>query len=82
MIDDPATIWNNALSIMENKLTKVSFETWLKPIRPIALYEGTMILQTQSEFAKSQIEKKHSGLITAALKEVMNEDVKITLIVA
>ncbi len=82
MIDDPATIWNNALSIIENKLTKVSFETWLKPIRPIAFYEGTMILQTQSEFAKSQIEKKHSGLITAALKEVMNEDVKITLIVA
>jgi chromosomal replication initiator protein len=81
MLDDPISIWQNALSVMENKLNKVSFETWIKSLKPIALYNDTLILQTHSDFAKSQIENRHSGIIKAALREVTDSDIQIGLIV-
>ncbi len=50
-------IWTEVLNIIKVELTEVSFNTWLKTIKPIAITEDRVILAAPpNEFTKGILE--------------------------
>ncbi|HAN09097.1 MAG TPA: chromosomal replication initiator protein DnaA [Clostridiales bacterium] len=76
---DISQIWNEALEVLKNEVSVVSYTTWFKTLIPIELKNNTIILQTFETFAQGIISQRYSLLIQNAIRQVtnMNFDVKI-----
>ncbi len=63
-------IWHSFLSEMENRLSKPSFETWLKTTRPLSLKGENLIVEVPNEFTKSWIENHYQSNIIKVLENI------------
>ncbi|WP_163527923.1 chromosomal replication initiator protein DnaA [Halobacillus ihumii] len=63
-------LWDNTLEKMKEKISKPSFETWLKATKADSLKENTLIIVAPNEFARDWLENQYEGLITETLHEV------------
>lgn len=70
-------LWEQVLEIIEQKISKPSFETWLKSTKAIATNGKAIIIQVPNEFAKDWLQTQYASLIKETLKTVTNEDKEI-----
>lgn len=77
-----AGIWQEALRRMEGRLSKPTFELYLKNMSPVALQGDTFVFAVPSRHAKEWIESRHAALIHGALQEVLARAISIQLTVA
>lgn len=74
------TIWQKTLESISSFLSKPSFETWLKPTRPIA-HEGTLLtIEVPNDFARDWLETRYSPLLTTTIRELMNEEIDLKFV--
>ena len=60
--------WDLALHLLATKISKVSFEGYIRPTQPLT-YEGSVItLGVANPFAREWLEKKHANAIRSALE--------------
>ena len=52
-------IWEEALKMIEEETSPVSFATWIQPIVPCGIIGNKIILQVKESFLKEIIEKRH-----------------------
>ncbi len=74
-------IWQEALRRIEGRLSKPTFELYLKNMAPIALQGDTFVFAVPSRHAKEWIESRHAALIHSALQEVLARAINIQLTV-
>jgi len=67
--DDDRNVWNNVLEIMSKKLSKPSFDTWLKGTFCIKR-ERTYTVYGPSNFVSEWLKNRYNNLIQEALSEV------------
>ncbi|HWQ14652.1 MAG TPA: chromosomal replication initiator protein DnaA [Roseiflexaceae bacterium] len=77
-----AGVWQEALRRIEGRLTKPSFESFVKAMAPVALQGDVFIFSVPSRLAKEWVETRYSSLIHGALREVLTRSVAIQLTVA
>jgi chromosomal replication initiator protein len=77
-----AGVWQQALRRIEGRLTKPSFESFVKAMAPVALQGDVFIFSVPSRLAKEWVETRYSSLIHGALREVLTRSVAIQLTVA
>lgn len=77
MSSDLDTIWNEVLKLIKVELTEVSFNTWLKTIKPITITENRVILAAPNEFTKGILEGRYFNLIKNAIKQVTEKEYEI-----
>ncbi len=75
------TIWNKVMEIIKVELTQVSYNTWLKSIQPINMYDKTIVLGAPNDFTKGILEGRYLNLIKNAIIEVTNENYIVQLVV-
>lgn len=63
-------IWNQTLSLIKTELTEVSFNTWLKTIKPLSIDHNKIILSVPNDFNKEILENRYMSLIANALHQV------------
>ena len=80
MTENLLDLWKNSLNLIKTELTDVSFNTWFKPVKPIAMNGQTIILLTPNEFAKGILESRYSNLIINAVKEITSKDYELEFI--
>lgn len=73
-------IWQKALKIMEQQISKPSFETWLKSTRPIHFNNFLMTIEVPNNFAKDWLESRYYDLIKESVSHVVNHDVNLTFV--
>ncbi|MBB5336934.1 chromosomal replication initiator protein DnaA [Pectinatus brassicae] len=71
--------WEEILKKLENSLSKMVCDTWLKPITPITLTTTTLELGTPTDFSKDWIEKHYMQLIIDASYEVTKAKLSISI---
>lgn len=74
-------IWGNALKLIKNELTEVSFNTWLKTIEPVAINDNYILLGAPNEFTKGILEARYLTLIKNAIKQISNVDYEIKFLI-
>lgn len=74
-------LWEKTLSILKEELTEVSFNTWIKSIKPISLDNTTFKLGVPNNFTKDILENRYKDLIINALKSVSNRTFSIDFLI-
>lgn len=80
-MENIADLWNNALGSIEKKISKPSFETWLKPTTAYGLQGNSLIIIAPNEFARDWLEERYSQLIGNVLYELIGEKLDIKFII-
>lgn len=74
------TIWQKTLESIASFLSKPSFETWLKPTKPISFENNVLLIEVPNDFARDWLETRYSPLLTTTIKELLNEDVELKFV--
>lgn len=73
--------WQNILHLLEQELSKPSFDTWLKSTKLISYTNHILIIVVPNEFAKDWLETRYFDLIKNTAAQVLNEDVSLSFII-
>ncbi|KMM36402.1 chromosomal replication initiator protein DnaA [Guptibacillus hwajinpoensis] len=80
-MDNITDLWQQALSEIEKKLSKPSFETWLKSTSANRMEGDTIIITAPNEFARDWLESRYSSLITETLLELTGSELRAKFII-
>ncbi|MBE5745721.1 MAG: chromosomal replication initiator protein DnaA [Clostridiales bacterium] len=68
--------WNNVLNLIEKEVTAVSFDLWIKTLKPLAVKDDEIIIYAPSVMAKNQCEKNFINLIRFGLDSTFKDEYK------
>lgn len=74
-------LWNNVLAQVEQKISKPSFETWLKSTKLLSYKGANITIAAPNSFARDWLENHYIHLITGILNELTGEDLFIKFVV-
>ena len=74
------TIWEKTLESVSSFLSKPSFETWLKPTKPVSLEGNILTIEVPNDFARDWLESRYAPLLSSTLKELLQEEVELRFI--
>ena len=80
-MENIADLWNKALANIEKKISKPSFETWLKPTTAHSLQGNSLIIITPTEFARDWLEERYSMLISEVLYDLIGEKLDVKFVI-
>ncbi|MFQ6099232.1 MAG: DnaA ATPase domain-containing protein, partial [Armatimonadota bacterium] len=80
--DNAQTIWDEALAVLSAEVGPATFETVFRPMRPLGVEDGHLLLTVNNQFAKDWIEDRHIGLIARALHGVAGRALVPEIVVA
>jgi len=78
---DLALLWSKTLELLERDIPRPSFETWLKPARPIALYEDTFVVGAPNELARGRLQTHYAQALRDAVRGLTGRELKVNVIV-
>jgi chromosomal replication initiator protein len=70
-------LWENTKNLIQEKMTKQNFETWIKPIQIASMDESQVVLTVPNRFFKDWLKENHYRTINECLTSVIGYDVKI-----
>lgn len=76
----PNDLYQEVLEIIQTKLSKPSFDTWLKSTKAISFNETTIVISAPNNFAKEWLENRYAKLISSALLEFMKKDMEVKIV--
>ena len=74
-------LWTNTLKSIEDKISKPSYDTWLKNTKADALEENTLVISAPNEFARDWLESRYTTLISDALFEVTGAELQTKFVI-
>jgi chromosomal replication initiator protein len=74
--------WNQVLSILEKRLHKNSFDTWVTSLTPLGWYNSSIFIEVPNHFSKDWLDERYTPLIKEAFAEVLQKDINVQLILA
>ena len=70
-------IWKQAVTLIDKRIDRHSFETWILPISPAAMDDATFTLGVPSKFFATWIEEHHQDIIREAIMEVTGQSLDL-----
>jgi len=70
-------IWEQALEILKEELCQVSFNTWIKSLKPIELSDDNLKILVTNEFAKSIVESRYSKRLKTIINQLTDKNINI-----
>ncbi|RLQ93960.1 chromosomal replication initiator protein DnaA [Falsibacillus albus] len=80
-MENIADLWNKALADIEKKISKPSFDTWLKSTKAHSLQGDSLVITAPNEFARDWLEGRYSQLIAGVLYDITGEELEIKFII-
>src|SRR5579885_3198395 len=75
-------VWQEVLTRIESQLSKPSYESFVKAMRPVTLEPDVFVFSVPSAFAKEWLESRYRGLIAETLREILTRGVDVRFIIA
>ncbi|HBH12200.1 MAG: Chromosomal replication initiator protein DnaA [Clostridiales bacterium 38_11] len=69
-----AQLWDEVLAIIKEDMNEVSYNTWLKPIKPLHINNNVIYLQAPEEFLRDMLVKRYNNLLKNAFTYVLNDN--------
>jgi chromosomal replication initiator protein len=80
-LENIADLWNAALANIEKKISKPSYDTWLKSTKAHSLQGNLLVITAPNEFARDWLEERYSQLIAGILYEITGEELSVKFII-
>ena len=79
---DIETIWTQVLAIIRVELNEPNFKTWFEHTVPIQSNEaGVFLVGVQNDFARAWLEERYTQRLSAAVSQVMGDDICVKIVV-
>lgn len=73
-------IWQATLSELEKKISRPSFETWLKTTRPVSLHNDLLLVSVPNDFTKDWLIGHYVKVINETLQKVSGNNYQVRFI--
>jgi chromosomal replication initiator protein len=70
-------VWDKTVKIIQEKLSKQNFDTWIKPIKIVAIEDECVQLMVPNKFFKYWLLDNYFSMIKQSLQHVIGIDVDI-----
>ncbi len=77
----PAEIWNTALDELQYKMTKATFDTWVRPTHAIRMDSGAMLVGVHSPYAKEWLENRLHTTIERTVTGILGRTMEVRYVV-
>ena len=74
-------LWEEVLSQLQVKLSRPTFETWIKPAQAQALSDHALVISTPNPFARNWVQKHYAGTITQVVNNILGKPVELQVTV-
>lgn len=74
-------LWQKALSSLETKLSKPSYETWFKSTKPFSFEHNTLVISVPNEFSRDWLESRYSVIIKETLSALTRSDISVKFVI-
>ncbi|WP_218151616.1 chromosomal replication initiator protein DnaA [Alteribacillus iranensis] len=74
-------LWDQTLEVMRQKVSKPSYETWLKFTKASDLQEDTIVITAPNEFARDWLENRYSAFISETLQDITGSALRIKFVI-
>ncbi|MBM7541364.1 chromosomal replication initiator protein DnaA [Amphibacillus cookii] len=74
-------LWASTLLAIKEKVSKPSFDTWLRNTNADSITDDTLVISAPNEFARDWLENRYSNLISDAIFEVTGAQLKTKFII-
>lgn len=81
MVTNVNELWDTTLSHIQTRISKPSFETWLKATKASSLDDSTLLITAPNEFTRDWLESRYSELISETLYEVTGKVITIKFVI-
>ena len=78
----PQQIWNQVLERLEKKLSRPTFETWIKTATALHLYNNCLTICTTNPFILNHLQKHYLQIISDTVSEIVGHSLDIRFTVA
>lgn len=73
-------VWSEVLQLLSKRLSKPTFESWIKPAQLLQIENGEGVIGVGNEFVVGILTKDHRESLIAALSEVMQEPINVRIV--
>ncbi len=74
-------IWEGVLAtILNNGISTIAYDIWIKCLEPYAIKDGEMVLYVNTEFQKNTVIKEYSTVLREALQQVLGVPLGLRII--
>nr|WP_295972446.1 chromosomal replication initiator protein DnaA [uncultured Bacillus sp.] len=80
-MENIADLWDRTLANIQTKVSKPSFDTWLKSTKAHSLQGNSLVITAPNEFARDWLEERYSPLISGVLYEITGEEFGVKFII-
>ncbi|WP_114353921.1 chromosomal replication initiator protein DnaA [Saliterribacillus persicus] len=74
-------LWSNTLEAIKEKVSKPSYDTWLKNTSVDQLQDDTLIISAPNEFTRDWLESRYTDLISEALYDLTGATLKTKFVI-
>ncbi|MGM0877097.1 MAG: chromosomal replication initiator protein DnaA [Bacillota bacterium] len=80
-MENISELWSKALGEIEKKISKPSYETWLKSTKAHGIQGDTLTITAPNEFARDWLESRYLHLIADTIYQLTGEEFAIKFII-
>lgn len=73
--------WERAMLFLSNKVSRLTFESYIRAIRPLSYKEHEVRLGVPSPFAREWLEKRHASAIRGILESILGASLEVRYVV-
>lgn len=70
-------LWQQVLSVLQTKLSKPSFDTWLKSTKAAVFTDSLIVICAPNNFAKEWLETRYAKMIGTAVHDTLGKHVQV-----
>ncbi|UOQ49571.1 chromosomal replication initiator protein DnaA [Gracilibacillus caseinilyticus] len=74
-------LWSNTLELIKDKVSKPSYDTWLKNTSVDHLKDDTVIISAPNEFTRDWLESRYTSIIAEALYELTGAKLAVKFVI-
>ncbi len=80
-VENIEDLWRNTLELIKDKVSKPSYDTWLKNTSVDQLKEDTVIISAPNEFTRDWLESRYTTIIADALYELTGAKLAVKFVI-
>ncbi len=81
LLENISDLWDQTLEVMQKKVSKPSYETWLKFTKASEIQEDVIIITAPNEFARDWLENRYSTFISETLEDITGAKLQIKFVI-
>ncbi|MDD4767492.1 MAG: chromosomal replication initiator protein DnaA [Desulfotomaculaceae bacterium] len=70
-------LWEKTLKVLEKKINKNAFETWLRPLRPLGCHDNSIIIEVPNDFSRGWLSERYAPILKNVLQDITKQDISI-----